>query len=150
MANRQFSKNNENPKLNVIWNIIFFLIPSLFLPASLSAHFLSLAEQKAQTHILSSARSLSLADTSINHFQFDTRQKRLHVYYVFMHMIAQIIIMMMVANVACIRHELVSKFLILFIVQCSQCVYVWPKMHGTPHFPLSLSLSQTDANTLYD
>lgn len=62
--------------------------------------------------------SLSLADISINHFQFDTRQKRLHVYYVFMHMIAQIIIMMMVANVACTRHELVSKFLILFIVVC--------------------------------
>lgn len=35
-----------------------------------------------------------------------------------MHMIAQIIIMMMVANVACTRHELVSKFLILFIVVC--------------------------------
>lgn len=96
------------------------------------------------TPVLAYSSSSSLADTSINHFQFDTRQKRLHVYYVFMHMIAQIIIMMMVANVACTRHELVSKFLILFIV-CSLsfcmcvclCAMLSHSHHWKSHFPLA-------------
>lgn len=99
-----FLKTTNFQNWTVIWNISSFF------------SFSTLSHTHTHTPVL--VYSSSLADTSINHFQFDTRQKRLHVYYVFMHMIAQIIIMMMVANVACTRHELVSKFLILFIV-CS-------------------------------
>lgn len=67
--------------------------------------------------------SLLLADTSINHFQFDTRQKRLLVYYVFMHMIAQIIIIMMMVG-QCRMHTTRISIKIFDFIYSSVCVDV--------------------------